>query len=55
MEPMASTLSTVDPTENSVDPVKETRTVFSASGVKFEIPALVTGGFDLDTMVSFSI
>jgi hypothetical protein len=33
------------------DPSKETMTVLSASGVKYEIPAIVTGGYDLDTMV----
>jgi hypothetical protein len=50
MEAMASTLSSVDPGEMS-DPSKETMTVLSASGVKYEIPAIVTGGYDLDTMV----
>ena len=54
MEPMASTMSTGDPNE-SMDSTKELRTVFSASGVKFEIPVLVTGGFDLDTMVSCAL
>ena len=53
MEPMASTLSTFDPSENLSDPIKETMTVFSASGVKYEIPALVTSGYDLDNMVRY--
>ena len=51
MEAMASTTSQADPGEMS-DPTKETQTVLSASGVKYEIPAIVTGGYDLDTLVS---
>ena len=50
MEAMASTMSTLDPGEMS-DPSKETMTVLSASGVKYEIPCLVTGGYDLDNLV----
>jgi hypothetical protein len=52
MEAMASTLSSVDPSESLSDPIKETTTVFSPSGVKYEIPVIVTGGYDLDNMVS---
>jgi hypothetical protein len=51
MEAMASTASNADPGEMS-DPTKETQTVLSASGVKYEIPAIVTGGYDLDNLVS---
>ena len=32
------------------DPAKETRTVITASGAKFEVPTVVTGGYDLDAL-----
>jgi hypothetical protein len=34
------------------DVTKETRTVITPSGAKFDVPVIVTGGFDLDALVS---
>lgn len=35
------------------DITKETRTVITPSGAKFDVPVIVTGGFDLDALVSY--
>ncbi len=46
-----STVPPIEVGERGPDPMKETRTEVTASGNKYEVPTIVTSGYDLDALL----